>query len=107
MPWRKEDKGNSPTEKKKLFLERDEAMEDKNGVRRASLPYPWNEISYHLIKYISFEGRYSVAYGYHFRPLEELIFGANTPPHQRLNIPYFLIQSLIDMRIKVKEGNYQ
>jgi len=56
-------------------------MEDKNGVRRASLPYPWNEISYHLIKYISCEGRYSVVYGYYFRLLEELRFGADTPPH--------------------------
>ena len=70
VSWIKEDKGNSQTAKKKFFLEGEEAMEDKNGVRRASLPYPWNEISYHLIKYISCEGRYSLVYGYHFRLLE-------------------------------------
>ena len=52
-------------------------------------------------------GRYSVVYGYHFRILEELIFGVETLPHQRLNIPYFLLQSLIDSSIKVKEGNSQ
>ncbi len=40
LPWRKEDKGNSQIAKKKLFLEGEEAMEDKNGVRRESLPYP-------------------------------------------------------------------
>jgi len=74
VPWRKEDKRNSQTAKKKFFLEGEEAMEDKNGVRIESLPYPWNEISYHLIKYISCEGRYSVVYGYHFRLLEELRF---------------------------------
>lgn len=67
-------------------------MEDKNGVRRASLSYPWNEISYHLIKYISCEGRYSVVYGYHFRLLHELRFGIDTLPENKLNIPYFLLQ---------------
>jgi len=82
-------------------------MEDKNGVKRASLPYPWNEISYHLIKYISCEDRYIVVYGYHFRLLEELRFGAYTPPHHRLSIPFFLLQSLINISMKVQEGNYQ
>jgi len=28
-----------------------------------------------------------VVYGYHFRLLEELRFGAETPPHHRLNVP--------------------
>jgi len=63
VPWRKEDKGDSQIAKKKLFLEGEEPIEDKNGVRRTSLPYPWNEVSYHLIKYISCEGRYSVIMG--------------------------------------------
>jgi len=39
--------------------------------------------------------------------LEELRFGIETPVHQRLNIPYFLMQSLIDSNNKVKEGNSQ
>ena len=39
--------------------------------------------------------------------LEELRFGAETPVHQRLSIPYFLMQSLIDSSYKVKEGNSQ
>ena len=80
VPWRKEDKGNNQISKKKLFLEGAEAMEEKNGVKRESLPYPWNEISYHLVKYVSCEGRYSVVYGYHFRILQELRFGADTAP---------------------------
>lgn len=74
--WRKEDKGDSQVSKRKFFLQGQEHTEDKNGVRRESLPYPWNEVSYQLIKYNSFEGRYSVVYGYHFRILEELRFGA-------------------------------
>jgi len=36
-----------------------------------------------------------------------LRFGVETPPHHRLNIPYFLLQSLIDSSIKVHEGNSQ
>jgi len=67
LPWRKEDKRNIKIAKKKLFLGGEEVMEDKNEVRREILPYAWNETSYHLINYISFEGRYNVVYGYHFR----------------------------------------
>lgn len=101
LPWRKEDKGNNTLVKKKLFLEWEGPMEEKNGIRRGSIPYPWNELSYHLIKYITCEGRYNVVYGYHFKLLQELRFGANTPPQNRLSIPYFLLQSLIYMIIKV------
>ena len=39
--------------------------------------------------------------------LEELRFGVETLAHQRLSIPYFLMQLLIDSRKKVKEGNSQ
>lgn len=105
LTWRKGDKGNIQLENKKFFLEGEEAMEDKNGVRRESLLYPWNEISYHLIKCISCEGRYHVVYGYHFRLLRELRFGVYTPPQNRLRISYFLLQSIIGMSIKVQEGN--
>ena len=39
--------------------------------------------------------------------LEELRFGVETPVHQRLKIPYFLMQSLREPKNKVKEGNSQ
>lgn len=81
--------GNNTLAKNKLFLEGEEPMEEENGVRREIIPYPWSEVSYHLIKYISCEGRYSVVYGYHFKLLQELIFGENTPLQNRLSIPYF------------------
>ena len=93
--------------KKEILFRGEEPTEDKNGVRRDNLPYPWSEVGYQLIKYISCEGRYSVVYGYHFRILEELRFGLETPVHQRLNIPSSLMQSLIDFSNKVKEGNSQ
>jgi len=58
VPWRKEDKGDSQIAKRKFFLEGEDPIEDKNRVRRESMPYPCNEVSYQLIKYISCEGRY-------------------------------------------------
>jgi len=56
LPWRKEDKGNITLAKKSFFFEGEEPIEDKNGVRRERIPYPWNEVNYHLIKYISCVG---------------------------------------------------
>jgi len=42
IPWRKEDKGDSQVSKRKFLLEGEETTKDKNGVKRESLPYPWN-----------------------------------------------------------------
>ena len=39
--------------------------------------------------------------------IEELRLGVEKPVHQRLSIPYFLMQSLIDFSKKVKKGNSQ
>lgn len=107
LQWRKEDKTNNNLANKGFFLEGEEPVEYKNGVRRERIPYPWNEVSYHIIKYISCEGRYSVVYGYHFRLLHELRFGRETPPHNRLSVPFFLLHPIINMSIKVQEGKHQ
>jgi len=40
IPWIKEDKVDCQVVKRKLFLEGEEPTEDKNGVKRDSLPYP-------------------------------------------------------------------
>ena len=48
-----------------------------------------------------------MVYCYHFRLLQELRFGEDTPPQNRLSMPYFLLQSMIDMGIKVQGGNHQ
>lgn len=45
-----------------------------------------------------------MVYGYHCRLLQELIFGEDTPPKNILSIPYFILQLMIDMSIKVQEG---
>ena len=52
IPWRKEDKVDSQVAKRKFFLEGEEPTKDKNGVMRDSMPYPWSEVGYQLIKYI-------------------------------------------------------
>jgi len=91
IKWNKEDKATSVTAKKNLFTSNEKPIEDKNGFRRESLPYPWDEVAYHILKYISCEGRMSVVYAYHFRLLHELMFQVELPLSQRLSVPYFLL----------------
>jgi len=107
MPWRKEDKAISTFAKKNFFLRDEEPIKDKNGIRRESLPYPWNEVSYHILKYISYEGRLGIVYGYQFRLLHDLRFGEGIPIDKRINIPYFLLQFIIDMSLKFQEEKHQ
>lgn len=40
VQWRKDEKGDSQIAKRKFFLEGEKPIEEKNGVRRESLPYP-------------------------------------------------------------------
>jgi len=56
------------------------------------------------MKYITCEGRFSTVYSYHFRLLSKLKHGIDLPPEQKLSIPYFLLQSLIECGTKLKEG---
>ena len=65
--WSKEDKQVSVATGKNFFLSKEKHVEEKNGVRRESLPYPWDEVAYDVLKYISCEGLLSVVYAYHFR----------------------------------------
>jgi hypothetical protein len=39
------------------------------GVKNASLLVPWDEVSLHIIKYITCEGRHSLVLSYHFKLL--------------------------------------
>ena len=65
---------------------------------------PWNEVSLQIMKYITCEGRYSIVYAYHFRLLTELRPRINLPVEQKLSIPHFLLQSLIECATKLKDG---
>jgi len=66
LQWRKEDKASSTYAKVNFFLRDEEPIEETNGIRREILPYPWDEVSYHILKYISCEGRLSRIIGYQF-----------------------------------------
>lgn len=102
LPWSKDEKPIGKFANKTFFQNNEHLVEDKNGIIRTSIPYPWDEVSYQIIKYISCEGRYSIVYCYNFRLLHELRYGMDTPTPQKLDIPYFLLQSLIDFSIKLK-----
>lgn len=91
LPWRKDEKSIGQATKKNFFQSNETPVEDKNGIIRATIPYPWHEVSYQIIKYISCEGRYIILYGYHFRVLHELRYGMDTLAPQKLNIPYSLL----------------
>lgn len=74
IKWSREEMFISVTNKNNLFIANEKPIEDKNGVWRENLPYPWDEVAYHILKYISYEGRMTVVYSYHFRLLHELNF---------------------------------
>lgn len=90
--WSKEDKVVTVATRKNFLILKEKHVEDKKGVRRENLPYPWHEVAYHILKYISCEGRLSVVYSYHFRFLNELRFKAELSLPQRLRFPHFLLQ---------------
>jgi len=61
--------GTKKKDMKSFFLHNEKLDEEKNGIKREILPHPWKEVAYHIIKYITCEGRMSVVYAYHFRML--------------------------------------
>lgn len=87
LQWRKEDKASNTLFKENFLLEYEEPIEDKNGIRRERILYPSDEVSYHILKCISCEGRFNIVYGYQCRLLHDLRFGEELPPHIRLSVP--------------------
>jgi hypothetical protein len=57
LPWDKEERQEAITAKKAFFLPNEKPDEDKNGIKRETLPHPWPEVAYHIIKYITCEGK--------------------------------------------------
>jgi hypothetical protein len=104
IPWDKEERQEVVNSKKAFFLHNEKPDEDKNGIKRERLPNPGKEVSYHIIKYITCEGRMSVVYSYHFILLHQLRHLPNQELLMNLSIPYFLLQSLKEMSLKVQRG---
>ena len=103
LPWDKEERQEAINSRKEFFHPNEKPHEDKNGIKRESLPHPWPKVSYH-IKYITCEGKMSVVYAYRFRILHHLMHFPNQEASKNLSIPYFLLQSLKEMSLKVKKG---
>lgn len=53
LPWSKEEKPLGQVSKKTFFQADEHPIEEKNGIRRKSIPYPGDEVNYQIIKYIS------------------------------------------------------
>ena len=104
LPWSKEETPLGQVAKKTFFQPDEHSVEDKNGIKRTSLPPPWSEVSYQVMKYITYEGRFSIVYGYHFRLLHELRYGMDLPAARKLSLPYFLLQSLIEFGTNLNVG---
>ena len=50
VKWNREDRVSNIAAKKSFFFPNEEFIEEKNGVRRESLPYPWDEVAFHIMK---------------------------------------------------------
>jgi len=81
-------------------------QEYKNGIKREILPHPWLEVAYHIIKYVTCEGKMSVVCAYHFKLLHQLKYFSNQEPDSSLSLLYLLLQSLKEMSTKVKKGKF-
>lgn len=103
----KEDRKINATTKKNFFLLEEENVEDKNGVRRESLHYPWDEVAYNILKYISCERRLRIVYAYQFRLLYELRFQTKLSILGRFSVPHFLFQSILEMSERLREWKNQ
>jgi len=104
VPWDKEERKLGQKAKKEFFFPEEQFSEDNNGVWRTRLQLFWSEVSLQIMKYITCEGRFSIVYGYHFLLLTELRHQMDLPAEQKLSIPYFLLQSLIECATKLREG---
>ena len=95
------------TTRNNFFIMTERHVEDNNGVRRESLPYPWDEVIYKILKYISYDERSSIICSFHFRLLHELRYKEELPIPKRLSVPHFLLQYIIEMGQNVREGKHQ
>lgn len=50
LPWSKDEKPMRQVAKKTCFQPNQHPVEDKNGIRRTSIPYTWYEVSYQITK---------------------------------------------------------
>lgn len=69
-PWDKDDRALNNRAKISFFRSCKEYEENKNGIKRESLPYEWGEVAYHIMKYLTYEGRFRIVYASYFLILD-------------------------------------
>jgi hypothetical protein len=74
------------------FLKAPSPLPDlRRGIARDALSSPWDEVVFHLQKFVTCEGRYNLVHHYHIRILLHL------KGDKPLSMPYFLHRSLSKM----------
>lgn len=104
QPWDKDDRALNNRAKTSFFRSYEKSESNRNGVKRESLPDEWGEVAYHIMKYLTCEGRLSIVYAYHLRMLYQIRNLSYQKPQQRISIPHLLLHSLKEMCIRVKKG---
>ena len=69
-----------------------------NGVARSWLKSPWDEIAYHVQKYVTCEGRFSFVFLYYIRILQHL------NQEKLMDMPYYLLHNLKKISMQVRKN---
>jgi len=65
--------------------------ETKNGFEREILLSPWVEVALQFMKYITYEGKENMVYGFHFRLLHQLRNFLLSEARKELKCPLLLV----------------
>lgn len=104
LKWDKDDKEFIGRDKNTFFRLYETYKEHNNGIKRDTLPKPWDEGAYLIIKYLTCAWRLCVVHAYHFRFFHQLRNLYYQKLEQSIIIPYFLLNLLIEMSLKVQAG---
>ena len=80
-----------------FFTEDEELICYRGGFTTDKLPITWDDVCLVLMRYLTLEGRFGVFYYYHFPMLNHF------RNRDFISIPFFLLHSLENMVIDVRE----
>lgn len=72
---------------------------DKQGTKQISLPGEWSQVAFHVMKYLTCEGKYSNLHSIHFKLLSHLRHG------RRMNIPNVLYHLISISAKEIQKGS--
>jgi hypothetical protein len=65
----------------------------KQGVKRTSLPDPWDKVYLRIIMYLTCEGRHNLVHAYDITLLGQLRYFSHLNPEENLTIPHFWLHN--------------